>query len=165
MFGDGSRFSISISKLKKSLLSLISTAYPQVELKVIFRTTCRIADLFRYKDCIPKRLKSYVVYGVYCTDCNASYIGKTKRHLSIRYNEHTDIRKPTAVTEHLSQTNHDVTFDKVKILDRGRTDNELLIKESSIVKKLKLTNVIMSVLYNLYTSFFKIYEIVYLVIV
>ena len=124
-------------KLKKSMLSLISTAYPQVELKVIFRTTCRIADLFRYKDCIPKRLKSYVVYGVYCTDCNASYMGKTKRHLSIRYKEHTDIRKPTAVTEHLSQTNHDVTFDNVKILGRGRTDNELLIKESLIVKKLK----------------------------
>ena len=71
----------SSEKLRKGLKSLFSQGYPQVNISFVFRTTQRIANLFRYKDTIPKRLKSFIVYGVHCTDCNASYAGKTKRHL------------------------------------------------------------------------------------
>ena len=124
-------------KLKKSLVSLFSKAYPQVDLKIVFRTTLRIANLFRYKDIIPKRLKSFIVYGVYCTDCDACYVGKTKRHLITRFKEHTDVRKPTAVMDHVMNNNHNVIFDDVKILCQGISDKELLIKESLTVKKMK----------------------------
>ena len=67
----------------------------------------------------------------------ASYIGKTKRHLEKRFNEHKDIRKPTAVTEHILHHNHDINFDDISIITYGKSGNELLIKESLSVKKLK----------------------------
>jgi len=121
---------------EKSLKSIVHSAYTQVELKVVFRTTKRLADMFKIKDTIPKRFKSCLVYGVYCTDCTDFYVGKTKRHLSTRFKEHRDFTKPTAVTSHLLTTGHDVKFD-VKILSSGTTDIELLIKEYLIIKRLK----------------------------
>lgn len=124
-------------KLNRNLTSLISKVYPQVDLRFCFRTTVRIANLFRFKDTIPKRFKSFVVYGVHCTDCDAFYVGKTKRHLITRFKEHTDVRKPTAVTEHVMRNNHNVIFDDVEVIEQGKTDKELLIKESLTVKRLK----------------------------
>ena len=97
---------------EKSLKSIVHDAYKQVELKVVFRTTKRLTDLFKIKDIIPKRLKSKLVYGIYCTDCTDFYIGKTKRHLSKRFKEHRDFTKPTAVTSHLISTGHDANFDR-----------------------------------------------------
>ncbi len=46
------------TKLHKSLKSLIANAYPQVDVKIIFRTTCHVSSLFKIKDPIPLRLKS-----------------------------------------------------------------------------------------------------------
>ena len=78
--------------------------------------------MFRYKDTIiPKRFKSFVVYGVHYTDCNAMYVGKTKRHLITRFIEHTDIRKLTAVTDHMMRNNHNSIFDDVKIFEQGKS--------------------------------------------
>ena len=54
-----------------------------------------------------------------------------------RFKEHRDVRKPSAVTEHLMFTGHDVTIDNVKIYGQGKFDRELLIKESLIIKSLK----------------------------
>ena len=84
-------------KLRKNLLSLCSMAYPQIELKLIFRTTFRVCNLFNIKDKIPKRFKSFVVYRVHCTNCDANYIGKTKRHMETRFKEHRNIKNPTAI--------------------------------------------------------------------
>lgn len=124
------------NKLQKSLLSLFSNTYPQVDLRFIFRTTWRISNLFSYKDNIPTRLKSFVVYRVQCTNCDAFYVGKTKRHMATRFKEHQNPRKTTAVTEHLLRNNHEVQIDNVSFLATGKSDTELLIKESLLVKKL-----------------------------
>ena len=121
---------------EKSIKSLVHTAYLQVNLKIVFRTTFRISDLFKFKDTIPKRLSSNLVYGIYCTGCNDFYVGKTKRHLVTRFNEHRDVRKQSAVSAHMFSTGHDVVFDDVKILARGKLDTELLIKESLVIKQL-----------------------------
>ena len=80
---------------------------------------------------------SCVVYGVCCSDCPDVYVGKTKRHLITRFNEHLDVRKVSAVKNHIMEYNHDVQFDDVKIMARGSTDIELLIKESLIIKRTK----------------------------
>ena len=123
--------------LQKRLVSLFSNCYPQVNLKVIFRTTFRIANLFVFKDKIPLRLKSHVVYGVHCTNCDSFYIGKTKRHVETRFKEHRDPRKQSAVLDHLMLTGHDVSLENLKIYANGTFDKELLIKESLIIKSLQ----------------------------
>ena len=49
------------------------------------------ATLSRYfpvKNQLPNRLKSNVVYKLNCLDCDASYIGKTCRHVKKRFVEH-----------------------------------------------------------------------------
>ena len=125
------------SILDKRLSSLLRDAYPQVNLKVIFRTTFRIANLFVFKDKLPLRLKSHVVYGVHCTNCDSFYVGKTKRHVQTRFKEHRDPRKQSAVMEHLIRTGHDVSIDNLKIYENGKFDKELLIKESLVIKNLQ----------------------------
>ena len=127
----------SSKSFERTITSFVQTAFNQVELKVVFSTTTRISDLFRVKDFIPKRLKSSVVYGIYCTNCSGFYVGKTKRHLKKRFDEHRDVRKLTAVSTHMISTNHDIDFNNVKVLANGNTDTELLIKESLIIKQLK----------------------------
>ena len=124
------------NKLRKNLLSLCSLAYPQVQLKLIFRTTLRASNLFQFKDKIPKRFKAYVVYRVQCTDCDAFYVGKTHRHMETRLKEHLNVKRPTAVTDHVMRHEHEVSLEAVKFLASGKTDDELLIKESLFVKKL-----------------------------
>ena len=101
---------------EKRLKSIASNAYQQVNLKIVFSTTFRIADLFNIKDPIPKRLKSKLVYGIHYTDCDAVYVWKTKRRLSTRFTEHRDLKDPS----HLTSTGHDALFDDVKILAYGK---------------------------------------------
>mgnify|MGYP001801514406 FL=1 len=57
--------------------------------------------------------------------------------METRFKEHMNVRKPTAVTEHMMTYDHPFLFDDVKILANGKSDIELLIKESLTCKKLK----------------------------
>ena len=76
------------------------------------------------------------MYGIHCTDCDVVYVGKTKRQLSTRFTEHRDLKHVSAVSSHLTSTGHDALFDDVKILAYGKTDTELLIEESLVIKQL-----------------------------
>lgn len=86
---------------QKNLLSQFKQAYSQVWLKVIFRITFQIYNLFPFKDKIPLKFKSNVVYGVHCTNCSLFYVWKTKKHIVKSFKEHRDILKPSAVSEYL----------------------------------------------------------------
>ena len=78
---------------EKTLKSLVHKAYQQVVLRIVYKTTFRLSDLFKLKGRIPKRLLSHVVYGVCCSDCPDTYVGKTKRNLITRFNEHLNAKK------------------------------------------------------------------------
>jgi len=75
------------------------------------------------KDSLPILSNKNVVYRLACKNCNASYVGQTKRRLSTRISEHrNDINKKTSnhsvITEHKIDLNHDFDWDKPKILDK-----------------------------------------------
>ena len=53
------------NELHRNLQSLCAKAYPQIELKLVFRTTFRICNLFNIKDVIPKKIQ--VICGVQST--------------------------------------------------------------------------------------------------
>ena len=60
----------------------------------------------------------YVVYEFSCKDCDARYIGETKRALNKRISEHRNNKKEKAVVHlHKSTYKHDFDFDSVKIKD------------------------------------------------
>ena len=77
-----------------------------------FHSTGETRRINHYIDCNSKN----VIYMVQCKSCHKQYIGKTKRRLKDRFNEHhrtvdkqTNISKPTAVSEHFLSNDHTAT--------------------------------------------------------
>jgi hypothetical protein len=73
---------------KRRLKSCVNKFYGFVNLRLIFQNTCRVKSFFPYKDRLNRSQKSKVVYKASCWDCDAFYIGKTKRRLHDRKVEH-----------------------------------------------------------------------------
>ena len=59
-------------------------------------------DLTNVKKSVPKYLRSFIVSRVTCPGCNASYIGKTTRHLTTRIEEHLETDKMPYIFKHLN---------------------------------------------------------------
>jgi len=62
------------------------------------------------------------VYKISCKDCDASYVGQTKRQLKTRIKEHSnniklDTSKHSVITEHILKFSHKFDWDNIKILD------------------------------------------------
>jgi len=81
-----------------------------------------------------------VVYKISCHDCEASYIGQTKRQLRTRIKEHdSDFRKkngsPSVISEHRRNFNHDFEWDNIKIIDNERSYQKRLVSEMVHIKK------------------------------
>ena len=74
-----------------------------------------------------------VVYRVDCNDCDATYVGQTGRRLDIRIREHKKRCEKydmnNALYTHISETNHSINFNKVKILDKESRLNCRLLSE------------------------------------
>ena len=75
------------SNLKRKLQTSIRNSLPQCNIKVILKSTNHLSSLFRFKDVIPKELRSHLVYKFSCSSCNATYYGKTERYLNVRSGE------------------------------------------------------------------------------
>jgi len=95
-----------------------------------------------HKDFLSTFLRSNVVYKINCSDCDASYVGQTKRTLNTRVSEHRNhIRKNTpqnsVITNHRLQFNHDFDWDNVRVLDEEINYNKRLISEMIYIKKQK----------------------------
>ena len=92
-------------------------------------------------------LCSSVVYQYTCGSCNATYVGKTLRNLSIRTDEHkgvsfrTKLRlsKPvhSSIREHSETCDHLILNQNFTILDYATNDFDLCILESIWIWKLR----------------------------
>jgi len=75
------------------------------------------------KDRLPDYSKKNVVYKISCNDCDATYVGQTKRKLNTRITEHRSQIKSksshrTVITEHRLRYNHEFNWTNVEILDK-----------------------------------------------
>ena len=75
------------TKLRKSLKGVLNCC----KLQIAFKSQNKLAKAFRFKDHIPKKLTSGVVYEFECGLCNESYYGECLRHLNVRIGEHMGI--------------------------------------------------------------------------
>ena len=132
------------SNLKKKLKNCLEKSLPQCQLRVILKSTNRLSSLFRFKDVIPKEMRSNLVYKFPCSNCNVTYYGKTERHLKVRSGEHLGIShltgkrvgcKPSAVSEHLLLHDHNSDFNDFTILCQDYNSFRLLIKESLLISR------------------------------
>ena len=137
------------TSIKSKLNKLFSLMFPAFKLKIVLNSGTKISSLLSFKDKIPLHIRSFVMYKYTCGSCNATYIGKTKRHFKVRMCEHLGIsyrtgkplkydkRKTTAVREHMRCENHVSDFTNFKVLGYAKNDYTLQIKESLLIGKEK----------------------------
>jgi len=80
-----------------------------------------------------------VVYKINCQDCDASYVGQTKKLLKTRIKEHVnDIKKlgsPSVISNHRLSHNHDFDWEEVRILNNERSWNKKIVSETIHIKR------------------------------
>ena len=114
--------------IKKRLTKLFSSTYKDAKLKIVYKSACKLRNIFSFKDNTPVHMQSLVLYKFLCGSCNATYIGKTKRHCKIRMCEHLGISyktgkklkyseaHSTVVQNHIENKKHNCDFDCFKIV-------------------------------------------------
>jgi len=80
------------------------------------------------------------VYKIKCNDCEATYIGQTKRQLGTRINEHIkDINKKSGslsvISDHRLDNDHEMNWRGVEIVDTEPSYGKRLISEMIYIKK------------------------------
>ena len=132
-------------EIKKRLQNAIERTLPYCKLKVIFKSPSKIVNHFHFKDVIPKKLCSGIVYSFKCNSCNAIYYGKAKRHFYVRAAEHMGIShltnkrlknvKQSAISDHLLTCDCNINFNDFTILSKDSNNINLLIKESLLISR------------------------------
>ena len=132
-------------QIRHRLSKLLKGSFPQINFRIVFKTSTRLRDFFHFKDRIPLHLRSLVVYKYKCRSCSASYLGKTKRHLHRRVCEHRGVSSRTgnpltvpphsAIRDHATSTGHDIAPASFKIVSTAANDFELKIFESLLIAK------------------------------
>ena len=128
---------------RNQLSKLLSKAYPQLNIKYIFTNNFTIGSLFPYKDRIPLRLQSYVVYEYRCC-CSATYVGKTTSNMGKRMAEHQGVSDRTgtervsklhsAIRDHAEESGHPFDLEAFKIIGSARNSASLDILEMLNIK-------------------------------
>ena len=107
-----------------------------VPCKVIFTLKKLKTVLPSLKEPVEKPLRSKLVYRITCSRCNVCYVGKTRRHLQVRFKEH--LAKKGPVKAHLQQCLGGITEESVDILGAtSRGEMHLLTLEALWIRELK----------------------------
>ena len=84
--------------VSKELNSLISRFYPQIRLRMIYKSLDTIGSRFQLKDKMPEDCMSCIIYQYKCDSCNAIYIGKTEQNFRCRISQHMGVSFRTGAT-------------------------------------------------------------------
>ena len=131
----------NVSKsVSKELDSLMSRYYPQIRLRIIYKSLNTIGSRFQVKDKMPVDCMSCIIYQYKCDSCNAIYIGKTEQNFRCRISQHLGVSFRTGVTlstpvqsdirEHCLKHKQHINRDNFSIIDRTFQKSELLSLES-----------------------------------
>ena len=125
-------------KLNNSIRHISSD---EVKVNVILQQR-KFSSLFNSKSRYPTESLSNVIYELSCMDCNAKYIGETKRRIKDRFIEHHMDRFGTqngVLSQHSLQSGHKSgSFkDCCRILNYESNFKKRRIKESLLIKQNK----------------------------
>ena len=120
-----------------------------MKLNVLFWSSNKICNIFRFKDQISIYLNSDVIYKYKVNICNDVYIGKTKLHLLVceyehfgrsiltgkplKYNE----KDATAARKHCRQKNYSTDSFCLSLIENATNNYHLKLKESRHILKFK----------------------------
>ena len=120
-------------KVTRQIRRLLAKVAPWMDIKLVFRSTRKLSCLTKIKSRFTTESNSGVVYKVSCGDCGAFYIGKTKRRLQQRLQEHQQ-QDYSALRKHSIDQDHDINFGAAQILATDNNDFRLTIKEAILIK-------------------------------
>ena len=131
--------------VKNRLVKTLHRRISFCKIKVIFKTTNKLKNFFSFKDKVPETLQSCQIYKFTCGRCNASYIGKTFRHMKVRVSEHRGVSPrtgkvlqgttSTSVRDHMLQCDHKVVWEDFSLLGKESNHFLLEVKESLFIKR------------------------------
>ena len=125
------------------------------EVNIIWNSSRKLHNLFTFKDRLPMRLSSKILYCFTCNGCNSIYIGKTKRHFLVRAYKHLCLSlctgkkftynpkysKDSGILENLHHLgNCDGDINSFEIIGGMRNDFFLCIKESLFIQKFNINS-------------------------
>jgi len=105
------------------LSEFISSNIDKSKANIGFRCLNKLSRFIKvHKDVDHTSCKNNVIYKIACNNCDATYVGQTKRQLRTRIKEHKnniklDQSKLCVISEHIIKFNHSFDWDNVKILD------------------------------------------------
>ena len=142
------------NQMKKKISSLASEYFQNTKISIVWNSPRRLRNLFVFKDRLPMRLRSKILYRFTCNGCNSIYLGKSKRHFLVRAYEHlgksllTDKlytynpkhNNNSGILDHLHEKDEcNGTLDDFEIIGKANNDYFLRIKESLLINKYKPT--------------------------
>jgi len=124
----------------KNISETINSAIDKKDYMIGYRILNKLTGFIkRHKDKNSFDNNSNVVYKVSCNNCNASYVGQTKRKVRTRINEHiknikVDESKHSVITKHILDFNHTFDWHNFKIMDFETNYYKRLISEMLYIK-------------------------------
>ena len=124
----------------KGLSEFVCKSFKNTGFSIGYKCFNRLNSLIRvHKDKTQLFRNNNVVYKILCNDCNASYVGQTKRQLGTRINEHKNnikqhSSKKSVVSQHLMENDHQMKWNNVEILDTEPNYHKRLISEAIHIK-------------------------------
>ena len=134
--------------VKNNLRKTFSKILPFCNLKIVFKTGNKMSSYFKFKDTLPKSLRSGVIYQFNCAKCNLSYVGSTWRFWERRLQEHLHISALTgerlngcqiyAPMQHIRTCcQYPISREDFKIIGSEKNRYLLRLKESLFIYKLR----------------------------
>ena len=129
--------------IRRKMKGLISKHYPGVEISLVFKRGRAISSMFPFKDVVPLKCKSGVVYQISCThekcEPRGVYIGKTINTIYERFyssNGHLNEKtRDSALLRNLHcNPTHNFDFSKINVLSQSTSDIPLQVMESIHLK-------------------------------
>ena len=130
---------LATNKFARQIRRLIAKIAPCVELRLVFRAAQKLSCLTRLKSKLNVLSRSGVVYQISCTQCEAFYVGKTKRRLEQRVQEHSQ-HGYSSLYKHSSDLCHQIDYSNPAVISVDNNDYRLQIKEALKIKDLKAYN-------------------------
>ena len=113
--------------VKSGLANSLHKRLPFCKVKIVYKTSNLLKNYFSFKDVVPEPLRSCQIYNFTRGSCNASYIGKTFRHMKVKVSRHQGVSSQTgkhlketlstSVRDHMLCCSHIVAWDDFKVLE------------------------------------------------
>ena len=103
------KFGQFCEKFRSELVVLLGKHFSDVRFNIVLVNKFTVGSFFNYKDKLPMRLKSSLVYKFSCAQCASEYVCMTARTLDIRVDEHVGVSYRTGAR--LTQPPHSAIRD------------------------------------------------------